>query len=63
MTSLTKAQPLPYISRFNWKDGFYSPQQMEAYKAATQRALEKSSKQRDSHSKKQNARNLKKKKR
>jgi hypothetical protein len=36
---------------------------MEAYKAATQRALEKSSKQRDSHSKKQNARNLKKKKR
>ena len=63
MTSLTKAQPLPYISRFNWKDGFYSPQQMEAYKAATQRALEKSNKQRDSHSKKQNARNLKKKKR
>ena len=63
MTSLTKAQPLPYISRFNWKDGFYSPQQMEAYKAAAQRALEKSNKQRDSHSKKQNARNLKKKKR
>ena len=63
MTSLTKAQPLPYISRFNWKDGFYSPQQMEAYKAASQRALEKSNKQRDSHSKKQNARNLKKKKR
>ena len=29
MTSLTKAQPLPYISRFNWKDGFYSPKQIE----------------------------------
>ena len=23
MTSLTKAQPLPDVSRFNWKDGFY----------------------------------------
>jgi len=23
MTSMTKAQPLPEVSRFNWKDGFY----------------------------------------
>ncbi len=37
-TSLIKAQPLPGISRFNWKDGFYNPQQMEEYKAATERA-------------------------
>lgn len=36
--SLTKGQPLPDISRFNWKDGFYSPQQMEEYKAANERA-------------------------
>lgn len=57
MTSLVKAQPLPDTSRFNWKDGFYSPQQIEEYKAATQRALEKSNKQRDSHSKKQSAKN------
>ena len=37
-TSLIKAQPLPGISRFNWKDGFYNPQQMEEYKAAAERA-------------------------
>lgn len=36
-TSMTKGQPLPGISRFNWKDGFYSPQQMEEYKAANER--------------------------
>ena len=31
---MTKGQPLQGVSRFNWKDGFYSPQQMEEYKAA-----------------------------
>ena len=36
-TSMTKGQPLPGISRFNWKDGFYSPQQIEEYKAANER--------------------------
>ena len=36
-TSMAKGQPLPGISRFNWKDGFYSPQQMEEYKAANER--------------------------
>ncbi len=36
-TSLAKGQPLQGISRFNWKDGFYSPQQMEEYKAANER--------------------------
>ena len=39
-TSMAKGQPLPGISRFNWKDGFYSPQQMEEYKAAAERAAE-----------------------
>lgn len=37
-TSMQRSQPLPEISRFNWKDGFYSPQQMEEYKAANERA-------------------------
>ena len=36
--SMTKGQPLPGISRFNWKDGFYSPKQMEEYKAQNERA-------------------------
>ena len=35
---MTKGQPLPGISRFNWKDGFYSPKQMEEYKASAERA-------------------------
>ena len=32
-SSLIKQQPLPGISRFNWKEGFYSPKQMEEFKA------------------------------
>ena len=35
--SITRGQPLPESSRFNWKDGFYSPQQLEEYKAANER--------------------------
>ncbi len=31
--SLIKQQPLPAVSRFNWKEGFYSPKQMEEIKA------------------------------
>jgi putative protease len=41
MSSMNKGQPLPNVSRFNWKDGFYSPQQMEEYKAANERALQR----------------------
>lgn len=37
-TSMTKSQPLTDVSRFNWKDGFYNPQQLEEYKAAAERA-------------------------
>lgn len=37
-TSMTKALPLPDVSRFNWKDGFYSPQQIEEYKLQNERA-------------------------
>ncbi|MCR5188337.1 MAG: U32 family peptidase [Treponema sp.] len=39
-TSMIKGQPLPDISRFNWKDGFYNPQQIEDYKAANERAAQ-----------------------
>ena len=42
MTSLLKGQVIPESSRFNWKDGFYNPEKMEAYKAVQERqALEK----------------------
>ena len=37
-SSMLKGQPLPDVSRFNWKDGFYSPQQIEEYKAANEKA-------------------------
>ncbi|MDY2840447.1 MAG: U32 family peptidase [Treponema sp.] len=37
-TSMIKAQPLPDVSRFNWKDGFYSPEKIEEFKAANERA-------------------------
>ena len=37
MTSLVKQQPVPESDRFNWKDGFYNPEKMEAYKAAAER--------------------------
>ena len=40
-TSMMKGQPLPEVSRFNWKDGFYSPQQIEEYKAANERAAQR----------------------
>ncbi|MCR4736360.1 MAG: U32 family peptidase [Treponema sp.] len=40
-TSMLKGQPLPDVSRFNWKDGFYSPQQIEEFKAANERAQNK----------------------
>ena len=36
-TSMLKEQVLPEVSRFNWKDGFYSPQQIEEYKSANLR--------------------------
>lgn len=45
MTSMSKEQQLQGISRFNWKDGFYSPKQMEEYRAANERASLKQSAQ------------------
>lgn len=37
-TSLFKKQVLPDVTRFNWKDGFYNPKQIEEYKASNERA-------------------------
>lgn len=36
--SLFKKQVLPDVTRFNWKDGFYNPKQIEEYKASNERA-------------------------
>jgi putative protease len=36
--SIVKKAALPGISRFNWKEGFYSPKQIEEYKAGNERA-------------------------
>ena len=33
--SMSKKQVLPEVSRFNWKNGFYNPEQIEAYKSLT----------------------------
>ncbi|WP_147615735.1 peptidase U32 family protein [Treponema pectinovorum] len=41
LTSLIKGQVIPETSRFNWKDGFYNPEKMEAYKAAAERNMER----------------------
>ena len=38
MASMVKKQPLADISRFNWKDGFYSARQIEELKAGNDRA-------------------------
>ncbi len=37
-SSLFKKQVLQDTSRFNWKDGFYSPEKIEEYKASNERA-------------------------
>lgn len=36
--SMVKKQALPECSRFNWKNGFYSPEKMEIYKAMNEKA-------------------------
>ncbi len=37
-SAMYKKQFLPDSSRFNWKDGFYSPEKIEEYKASNERA-------------------------
>ncbi|MBD5428007.1 MAG: U32 family peptidase [Treponema sp.] len=41
-TAMLKKLPVPETSRFNWKDGFYSPERMEEYRASNERAAERS---------------------
>lgn len=42
--SMMKQQPVPDSFRFNWKDGFYSPEKIEIYKAMNEKAaLERTS--------------------
>ncbi len=36
--AMQKSQPIPESSRFNWKDGFYDPDRMEAWKASAEKA-------------------------
>ena len=36
--SMIKKQPVPESSRFNWKDGFYSPEKIEIYRAMNEKA-------------------------
>ncbi|MGP1587747.1 MAG: peptidase U32 family protein [Treponemataceae bacterium] len=38
MKSFYKGEPLNDVSRFNWKDGFYSPEKMEEYRKANENA-------------------------
>lgn len=37
MRAYYKGEPLPETDRFNWKDGFYSLEKIEAWKSATER--------------------------
>lgn len=39
-TSMIKLQPIQDASRFNWKDGFYSPEKIEIYKAMNEHQAE-----------------------
>ncbi len=42
LNSIAKSQVIAETSRFNWKDGFYNPEKMEAYRIASERqALER----------------------
>lgn len=41
-TAMLKKLPVPETSRFNWKDGFYSPERMEEYRASNERAAGRS---------------------
>ena len=41
VSAMTKGQVLSQTSRFNWKDGFYSPEKMEEYRSANERGTSK----------------------
>lgn len=39
ISSMLKGQVISGVSRFNWKDGFYNPEKLEAYKAVQEREM------------------------
>ena len=39
VSSMMKGQVISGVSRFNWKDGFYNPEKLEAYKAVQEREM------------------------
>ena len=41
--SILRSQPIEGSSRFNWKDGFYSPEKIEEYRAMNERQAERRS--------------------
>ena len=57
--SMIKKQPLADISRFNWKDGFYSARQIEEFKAGNERAKAERLSQKQSTAAQSNGRNKK----
>ena len=57
--SMIKKQPLADISRFNWKDGFYSARQIEEFKAGNERAKAERLSQKQSTAVQSNGRNKK----
>ncbi|MFC2330345.1 MAG: peptidase U32 family protein [Treponema sp.] len=57
--SIIKKQPLADISRFNWKDGFYSARQIEEFKAGNERAKAERLSQKQSTAAQSNGRNKK----
>ncbi|MFC2603442.1 MAG: U32 family peptidase, partial [Treponema sp.] len=57
--SIIKKQPLADISRFNWKDGFYSARQIEEFKAGNERAKARRLSQKQNTAAQSNGRNKK----
>ncbi len=52
VSAMINGQVLPDTSRFNWKDGFYSPEKMEEYRSANERGTSKHKKTKPHYSKK-----------
>lgn len=42
MDAITKHEPIPEASRFNWKEGFYNPEKIEAYTQKREREAKES---------------------
>ncbi|MCQ2613388.1 MAG: U32 family peptidase [Treponemataceae bacterium] len=51
LKALNKGEVIPDTSRFNWKDGFYSPEKIERYQKARERAEQTQSNRKNSYGK------------